>query len=141
MSPAGNQMPKPEGERAPTVLVVEDDVLLRLAASDHFRDAGLAAVEAANGEEAQSVLDAGVAIDLVFSDINMGDGIDGIALATWIAARYADIPVVITSGLQNALNEAQAECPQAKAFILKPYDYDALVRRVRGIIALRAKHT
>src|SRR5690349_22079991 len=89
MSPAGNQMPDTEGAPVPTVLVVEDDVLLRLATADHLRDAGLSVAEAATGEEAQAVLDA-VAIDLVFTDINMGDGIDGIALARWVSEHHAD---------------------------------------------------
>ncbi len=140
MSPAGNQMPDTEGAPVPTVLVVEDDVLLRLAAADHLRDAGLSVAEAASGEEAQAVLDA-VAIDLVFTDINMGDGIDGIALARWVSEHHADVPVMITSGLQSMLNRAQAECPQAKAFLLKPYDYDVVLSRIRSLIALRAKHT
>ena len=57
MSPAGNQMPEPEGERQPAILVVEDDVLLRLATADHFRDSGFHVVEAASGDEARAVLD------------------------------------------------------------------------------------
>lgn len=141
MSPAGNQMPEPEGERSPTILVVEDDVLLRLAAADHFRDAGFVVIEAANGDEAKAVLEAEVAVDLVFSDINMDGGIDGVVLAQWIGTHNPDVLVVLTSGLQNALNIAQATCPRVKGFFLKPYGYDALVSRVRALIALRAKHT
>lgn len=39
------------------------------------------------------------------------------------------------------LNRAQSRMPQAKAFLLKPYDYDVVLSRIRSLIALRAKHT
>jgi CheY-like chemotaxis protein len=139
MSPAGNQMPEPAGERQPAVLVVEDDVLLRLGAAEYLRDNGFSAIEAATGDEARSVLEAGVAVDLVFTDINMPGAMDGVALAQWVANNLADIPVVLTSGVQSALNIAQAACPQAKGFLIKPYDYEALVRRFQVLVALRAK--
>lgn len=139
MSPAGNQMPEPRGERQPVVLVVDDDVLLRLGAAEHLRDNGFTAIEAASGDEARSVLEAGVEVDIVFTDINMPGVMDGVALAQWVSNNFSDVPVVVTSGVQSALNIAQAACPQAKGFITKPYDYEALVRRFKALIALRAK--
>jgi DNA-binding NtrC family response regulator len=134
-------MLEPEGDRQPTILVVDDDVLLRLGATDHLRDHGFVAVEAASGDEAKAVLEAGVSVDLIFSDINMPGDTDGVALAQWAAANLPDVPVVLTSGVQSALTAAQAACPQAKEFLIKPYDYDVLVQRLRTLTALRAKHT
>lgn len=141
MSPAGNQMPEPEGDRQPVILVVEDDVLLRFSTADQLRDGGFHVVEAASGDEARAVLEAGVPVDLIFSDVNMPGELDGVGLAQWLADTRADVPVVIASGVQDALDSAQASCPQVKAFVLKPYDVDALSKRFGAILALRAKHS
>lgn len=139
MSPAGHQMPEPEGDREPRILVVDDDVVVRLAAADHLRDCGFTVFEAASGVEARDVLDAGVDVDLVFSDINMPGGVDGVALAQWIGANRAELSVILTSGVQSALDDAQAKCPNVQGFIIKPYDYDAIVRRFRAVFELRNK--
>lgn len=137
MSPAGHQMPEPEGDRAARILVVDDDVIVRLAAADHLRDHGFTVFEAANGVEARDVLEAGVEVDLVFSDINMPGGVDGVALAQWIGVNLSETPVVLTSGEQSALDSAQATCPNVRGFVIKPYDYEAIVRRLRAVLALR----
>ena len=139
MSPAENQMPAPEGERVPAILLVEDDVLQRLGIADYLRDNGFLVAEATTADEAKVVLEAGIGVDLIFTDITMPSGIDGVALAQWAARYYPDTPVMITSGLQSALDIAVTACPQAKGFILKPYDYDAVVRRLRAVLAQRAK--
>lgn len=139
MSPAGSQMPEPEGAQQPAILVVEDDVLLRLATADHFRDGGFHVVEAASGDEARAVLEAGVHVDLIFSDVNMPGELDGVALAQWSANNHPDVLVVLTSGVQHALDTAQAACPRVKAFVLKPYDIDAVVKRLSALVAARAK--
>lgn len=137
MSPAEEPIADPEGPRAPVILVAEDEVLLRLALADHLREAGFTVAEAATAEEARSLLMAGVTIDLVFSDINMPGGLDGVALAQWVASHYPDIPVVVTSGVTEALNTAKAACPHVKAFVAKPYAYDALIQTFRALIAAR----
>lgn len=139
MSPAGNQMPEPEGERQSAILVVEDDVLLRLATADHFRDSGFHVVEAASGDEARAVLEAGVPVDLIFSDINMPGDLDGSGLARWAANNHSDVLVVLASGVQQALDAAQAAAPRVKAFVLKPYDIDAVIGQLAALVAARAK--
>lgn len=138
MCPAEDPIAEPDGEGAPTVLVVEDEVLVRLATAEHLREAGFAVVEAANGEEARAVLMAGVDVDLVFSDITMPQ-LDGVALAQWISMNQVETPVVLTSGLAKALKTAEAACPHVKAFIQKPYDYAPLITRLRAVLAQRAR--
>lgn len=84
MSPAEN--PAAEGVPAmgPTVLIVEDEVFPRLAMADYLRECGFHVVEAASGVEAQQLVLAGLKVDLVFSDITMPGGVDGIDLALWL---------------------------------------------------------
>ena len=62
-----------------------------------------------------------------------------LALAQWIGANRAELSVILTAGVQSALDDAQAKCPNVQGFIIKPYDYDAIVRRFRAVFELRNK--
>lgn len=62
-----------------------------------LHDAGFRAVEACNADEAIDLL-AGVAYDLVFTDINMPGSIDGLGLTAYVQTIYPAVPVVLTSG-------------------------------------------
>src|SRR3546814_931318 len=87
----------PEPENA-TVLVVEDEVLIRLMVSDELRDAGFRVVEAANADDAMAYLQAGEPADLVFSDVRMPGSMDGIALAEKLRSDFPHVRIVLTSG-------------------------------------------
>ncbi len=71
---------------APVVLVVENDVLLRLVTAGSLREAGFEVLEAANSAEAMLVL-ASMPVDALFSDIDMPGKMDGLALAQWMRQR------------------------------------------------------
>jgi CheY-like chemotaxis protein len=135
MSPAGNQMPEPQSQRPPTILLVEDDVLLRLSVCDHLREAGFTVHEAASGDEAKAILNAGVVIDLVFSDVQMPGQTDGVALAAWTRSNFPDVLIALTSGAPAGLE--QAARGKTEAIIPKPYDHDALVGRFQALLAAR----
>jgi CheY-like chemotaxis protein len=64
-----------------TILVVEDEVLIRLPLAEYLRDCGYSVFEASNVAEAKAVLDADTPVDLVFSDVNMPGNENGFALA------------------------------------------------------------
>lgn len=136
MSPAGNEMPEPQGQRPPAILLVEDDVLLRLSVSDHLRDAGFTVHEAASGDEAKSVLSAGIDVDLIFSDVNMPGDTDGVALADWARTNFPELVIVLTSGAPAGLEQAMGG--KAEAVVPKPYDHDAIVARFQALLAARA---
>ena len=73
----------PDAELCPTpghVLIVEDDVLIRVLLADELRDAGLRVIEAANADEALSIFEAGAQVDLLFTDVQMPGSIDGVEL-------------------------------------------------------------
>jgi CheY-like chemotaxis protein len=67
--------------KAPTVLVAEDDILLRILIADELRDAGFVVIEAGNADEVVSVLRSGTDVDVMISDILMPGSMDGVALA------------------------------------------------------------
>ncbi|MFM9847496.1 MAG: response regulator [Hyphomicrobiaceae bacterium] len=114
----------------PTVLVVEDDVLIRLSAADALRSAGFAVVEAATGDEAVAVLGSSAAVDVVFTDIQMPGSIDGLGLAQFVRQTRPDLKIVVTSG-------HAPEWPSrdlADVFIGKPYSLDRVVERIKGLL-------
>jgi len=107
------------------VLVVEDEVVLRMAVSAHLRDAGLVVIEAVDAEEAIELLDANRAIRLVFSDITMPGSMDGDQLAEWISDRYPQVRILLTSGITQ-----RGQQP----FIAKPYSFIELQRRIEKML-------
>jgi CheY-like chemotaxis protein len=117
--------------RAATVLVVEDEILVRMTLADYLRDSGLRVLEAANAEEAQAILRAGEAVEVVFSDVNM-PGMDGVALARWISAAFPDVQTILTSG--DTANRANAKAAAA-VFLEKPYAFENLERLIKRLIA------
>jgi DNA-binding NtrC family response regulator len=125
---AGNCQPVPEGPARiaqSTVLVVEDEVILRLAVCAHLREAGFLVIEAVDAEEAVELLRANRSIQLVFSDITMPGALDGDQLASWIGERYPEIQVLLTSGVGQA---------GRRPFIGKPYSFNELQRRIEEML-------
>lgn len=80
------------------VLVVDDDVVIRLLVAEVMRDEGLCVIEARSGEDAAGYLKSGGRADLIFSDIQMPGPMDGLQLARYVREAYPFIPVILTSG-------------------------------------------
>jgi CheY-like chemotaxis protein len=124
-------LPTPELENCTrTVLVVEDDVLIRMMIADELRQTGFRVVEASSGDEALRCLASGYAVDLIFTDVQMPGKIDGAALARLVARDYPEIRVFVTS--------AHGRMPHAglaAQFIPKPYIEGDVVRRIIDALA------
>jgi DNA-binding NtrC family response regulator len=117
-----------QSSTAPVVLVVENDVLLRLATASNLRDAGFEVIEAANSAEAIRVLEF-IPVDALFSDIDMPGNMDGLALAQWVHQRRLDTRIILTSGVERVLGAAE----EYASFLPKPYavaDVEHLLRSV-----------
>jgi CheY-like chemotaxis protein len=111
------------------VLVVEDDVSIRLVLAEAMRDAALCVIEARTGEDAVNYLNTGGQVSLVFSDIQMPGPIDGLQLARRLRASHPAVPVILTSG-----NIRPAELANTEKFIPKPYDIGRVVALVTQIL-------
>ena len=85
--------------RTVTVLLVEDENLVRMLMADILEDAGFRVVEAANARAALNWLEAGEDVQVLFTDVHMPPGIDGLDLACRVHERWPEIGLVITSGL------------------------------------------
>jgi two-component system, response regulator PdtaR len=117
----------------PTVLIVDDEILIRLTAADGFVDAGFAVLEAANGDEALTVLEANPTVDALFTDVNMPGSIDGFGLARAAGERWPNLAVVVSSGRIAR----PGDLPREAAFISKPYSPDVAAMIVRRMVDAR----
>jgi CheY-like chemotaxis protein len=122
-------MPQEQSSDAPVVLIVEDDVLLRLVTANNLRDAGFEVIEAANSAEAIRILDC-IPVDVLFSDIDMPGNMDGLALAQWVHQRRVDTRIILTSSGERPLGGAK----EYASFLPKPYAEKDVERLLRSVL-------
>jgi len=118
-----------QSSAAPVVLIVENDVLLRLVTASNLRDAGFEIIEAANCAEALRVLDR-IPVDVLFSDIDMPGNLDGLALAQWVHRSQADTRIVLTSGAARTPGDVK----EYASFLPKPYAEKDVERLLRSVL-------
>ncbi|MDB5701398.1 MAG: response regulator [Sphingomonadales bacterium] len=100
------------------ILVVEDELFVRLLISDALREAGYRVLEAFNGDEAIDILTSGAHVDVILSDVRMPGSVDGLGLLAFVRKNFPDLPVVISSG---HLASTLAFEYGANEFLPKPY--------------------
>lgn len=110
----------------PTVLIVEDEILIRLALADTFVEGGYHVVEAANVLEAVAVL-ANRKIDAIVTDVDMPGALSGLDLAEMVSTTQLKVPVIIASGRHRLTGEG---LPGNAVFVPKPYAMDVIVAMV-----------
>lgn len=115
-----------------TILVVDDEILIRLNIADYLRECGYRVLEASTAAEAVDVL-ATNAVDLVFSDVQMPGDMDGFGLARWVRQHRPGVRMILTSGHVRAAEEAADLC-EAGPIERKPYDHALLLERIRRVI-------
>jgi CheY-like chemotaxis protein len=120
--------------RRPVVLVVEDEILLRRTTAGYLRLSGFRVIEAPNAAEAIAVFASGKSADVVFSDIYMSGGPDGLMLARWLHRRHPDIPVMLTSGYGEDVRQAAIELVGDESFLAKPYRQAKAANRIRALL-------
>jgi CheY-like chemotaxis protein len=119
-------VPRPEDQPGLAyILLVEDDVLIRLVTADALRESGLAVIEAASADEALAYLGAGGPVDLLFSDIDMPGSLNGLDLARRLKATNPALPVILTSGTFMTQN-----INPVGLFVSKPYSLERAVTLV-----------
>ncbi len=124
-------------DRPPVVLVVEDEVLIRMAIADYLRDCAYTVIEAGKAEEALELFAAAVTVDVVFTDVNLGGEMNGFALARWVRENRPGLPVILTSSASNAAEAASDVCG-AGPLIEKPYPVEHVGERIKALLAARA---
>ncbi len=114
------------------VLVVEDEPLLRLDIVDSLMEAGFVVFEACNASEAIEILTKNLNIRLVFTDVDMPGGMDGIVLAAYIRDRWPPLKIIVTSGFRCV---SDADIPAESRFFRKPYDPSKIASTMREMLA------
>jgi CheY-like chemotaxis protein len=120
--------------RTPAILIVEDEVLIRMVLSDYLQECGFRIYEAGTAAEAIEMIDSNrTAIDLVFTDIRMPSEMDGFGLARWIRENRPGLPVILTSADANKSAAAKELC-ENEPFFAKPYDVALVVAHIRKLM-------
>jgi PAS domain S-box-containing protein len=114
-----------------TVLIVEDNIDVAEATAALFEHLGYRVVRALDASEALARLQDDEEIDLVFTDIVMPGGMNGIALAQEVRKLRPNIPVLLTSGYSDAACDAGGQF----ALLRKPYDLPTLERALGEVLA------
>jgi CheY-like chemotaxis protein len=129
--PANDDRTRQGGDDADptTILVVEDEVLIRLAVADYLRVCGYRVLEASTGEEAQTIFGDDQRIDVLLTDIDLGRGMTGFELARWAREAHPQVRVLLTSGVARMAQSAGELCDLP--LLKKPYPHERLVEEIR----------
>jgi CheY-like chemotaxis protein len=124
-------MPLPRPLLHSTVLVVEDDEVLRMCAAEVVADFGFTPVEAADADEAVAILESRSDIALVFTDIQMPGSMDGLGLARTVHDRWPTIKIILVSGRAEL---SERERPINSRFFQKPFAMKQMIEGLQDMI-------
>jgi CheY-like chemotaxis protein len=113
------------------VLVVEDEMLLRMRAVDMVEDAGFTSVEALDADEAVAILESRSDIALLFTDIQMPGSMDGLKLAHAVHERWPPIQIILVSG---QLKLANIDVPADSRFFGNPLVAKEMIAQLQSMI-------
>ncbi|MHA6690621.1 response regulator [Devosia sp. A449] len=106
-----------------TVLVVEDEALLRMATVDDLTHYGFEVMEAANAGEAIEIFKSGRRFECLFTDVDMPGDKDGLDLAELVKSAWPPIEIIVTSGHRDV---EKTDLPQDGVFVGKPYSTEVI---------------
>jgi CheY-like chemotaxis protein len=119
---------------ATRILVVEDEVLIRMLVADELRDADYDVVEAGSADEALELLGTLAPVDLIISDVRMPGSIDGLGLLAAVKAKCPKMPFIVTSG---HIEPSLAIQKGADHFLPKPYSTHVVLSAVHDELSAR----
>lgn len=114
------------------ILVVEDEILVRMDVANQLSDDGFEVYEAENADRAIELLSQFPSIRIVFTDIDMPGSMDGLKLAAAIRDRWPPVKIIVMSGHHVV---SPADLPDGSAFFSKPYIHSTVMRSVREMLA------
>jgi len=116
-----------------SVLVVEDEILVRMDISMSLVDEGFIVYEASHADEAIDILSAVRDIRLMFTDIDMPGSMDGLKLAEAVRDRWPPVKIIVASGHRQLSDEM---APVEGKFFTKPYEHARVVAMMREMLAV-----
>ncbi len=118
--------------RTLTVLLVEDEILIRMFIAELLAEAGFEVIEASDAETALKRLEIAEDVHAVFTDVDMPPGMNGLELAREVQERWPEIGVIVTSAHHRPAPHEIAGCD---AFIPKPYEPETVVKELQRALA------
>ena len=130
MGAIADQSPVAEQDASHILLVVEDEVLVRMMFTDQLREAGYRVLEASDADKALDLLrhDA-LNIAVVISDVDMPGSMNGTELARVIRSERPPIKTILVSGHEMPLDGVHHD-----AFFAKPYNAPAIILRIKALL-------
>jgi DNA-binding response OmpR family regulator len=120
---------------APTVLLVEGDIVIRHPLAEYLRQCGFTVFEAANGDEAVMALQApDLKIDVALADMTTVGS--GFALRQWIVIQKLPVEVILAGTIEKAVDKAGSLCNEGPA-LAKPYEHHLVLEHIRRVLAQR----
>jgi CheY-like chemotaxis protein len=117
---------------SPTILVVEDEAMVRMLLAESLRDAGYRVIEASNAADAIATLTEQTSVDVVFSDVRMPGELDGFGLARWVKRHIPGMRVLLTSGWDGEGRSA-SRCSDAP-LVNKPYSQRQVIELIDSLL-------
>ncbi len=114
-----------------TVLVVEDEPMLRIDIAIILEQEGFRVFEARNADQAIDILNAHAEIHVMFTDIDMPGSMDGLKLAAAVRDRWPPIKIIITSGHRHLSDDM---LPVEGRFFDKPYDPGVIIQTMKQMV-------
>ena len=120
-----------------TILLVEDEILTRTVIAEYLRACGYKVIEAASVNEAILVLmRPDIAVEIVFSDVEMPGSMDGFGLSHWVRANRPGLDVILAGTLTKTADMAAQLCEDGP-MLEKPYEPHVAVQHIRRLLAAR----
>lgn len=113
------------------ILVVEDEPFILFVMGEHLQDEGFTVSLARNAAEALSLMEKNPDISLIFTDIDMPGGMNGLALSSTIRDRWPLVKIIITSGQRQV---EITEIPDGAMFFSKPYVHEEVVSSMQDLL-------
>ena len=121
--------------RPATILVVDEEVMVRFAIADYLRDCGYRVMEAASAKEAMLVMGTrDVPVDIVLCDAALKGEVNGFALAQSLRTQRPGIPVILAASPAKAVDAAAELCDKGPQ-LSRPYEPQLVVDRIKRLLA------
>ena len=125
--------------RTDTVLVLDDDVLIRMPICQYLRDCGYRVLEASNADQARTILQKlDVQVDVVLTDIEMPGAMNGFAFAKWARSVRPELHILLAGTPERAAHAAGELCEHGP-ILTKPYDHKIVLDHIKRLLAARAQ--
>jgi PAS domain S-box-containing protein len=116
-----------------TLLIVEDDELVRTTLADTLSDLGYRIIEADDADAALALLDNGIGADVVLTDLSMPGSMDGLEFASVTRHRFPTLPVILTTGHTGVLSSRAL--PPGVNLVSKPYSFAGIASAIKQALA------